>query len=101
MPTIFERALKLIADGDTVGLGSGHAATDFIHALGDRVRAGFRVRGVPTSEATAKAAIDAGIPLVSLDEGMPLALTIDGADEVDPHLNLIKGYGRAWSARKS
>ena len=56
---------------------------------------------MPTSEATAKVAEEAGIPLTTLAEGMPLALTIDGADEVDPDLDLIKGYGARWSARRS
>ncbi len=89
-----ERALALVRDGDTVGLGSGRAAAAFLHALAARIGAGLAVRGVPTSEATAALARALGIPLVELDE-RPLALTVDGADEVDPHLDLIKGYGGA------
>lgn len=89
-----ERALALVRDGDVVGLGSGRAAAAFLHALAARIRAGLAVRGVPTSEATAALARALGIPLVELDE-RPLALTVDGADEVDPHLDLIKGYGGA------
>jgi ribose 5-phosphate isomerase A len=98
--TIYERALEFIQPGDVVGLGSGRASTEFIRLLGARVKGGFQVRGVPTSQASAKLAQELGIPLVSLDEGMPLAVTVDGADEVDPKLNLIKGYGRALVREK-
>jgi ribose 5-phosphate isomerase A len=98
--TIYERALDFVPDGSAIGLGSGRAASEFIRLLGARVRAGFRVRGVPTSQDSALLAQDLGIPLVSLEQGMPLAVTIDGADEVDPHLDLIKGYGRALVREK-
>jgi len=98
--TIFERALSLVHDGDVVGLGSGHAANEFISELGDRVRAGLNVRGVATSRVSEELAGRAGIPIVALAEGLPLALTVDGADEVDPSLNLIKGYGRALVREK-
>jgi ribose 5-phosphate isomerase A len=98
--TIFERAVSLIADGDTVGLGSGRASMAFIGALGQRVKAGLRVRGVPTSQVSEELARGVGIPIVSLAEGMPLALTVDGADEVAPNLDLIKGYGRALVREK-
>ena len=98
--TIYERALDFIADGDAVGLGSGRASTEFIKLLGARVREGLRVRGVPTSRASERLAQELGIPLVPLGEGMPLAVTVDGADEVDPHLDLIKGYGRALVREK-
>jgi ribose 5-phosphate isomerase A len=95
-----EKALEEIRDGNVVGLGSGHAAEQFIRTLGDRVRAGLRVRGVPTSEGSAALARSVGIPLVSLAEGMPIDVTVDGADEVDPHLNLLKGWGRALVREK-
>src|SRR5579884_3205239 len=98
--TIYERALALVHAGDVVGLGSGHASTEFITELGQRVRAGLQIRGVATSRASEELARSAGIPIVSLAEGMPLALTVDGADEVDPNLNLIKGYGRALVREK-
>lgn len=98
--TIYERALDLVRDGDIVGLGSGHASAEFIAELGDRVRAGLNVRGVATSRASEELAQRAGIPLVSLAEKLPLALTVDGADEADPYLNLIKGYGRALVREK-
>jgi ribose 5-phosphate isomerase A len=98
--TIAERALDLIQDGYTVGLGSGRAATAFVEALGKRVQAGLRVRGVPTSQATADVATRCGIPLISLDEDTNIDVTVDGADEVDPQLNLIKGYGGALVREK-
>jgi ribose 5-phosphate isomerase A len=98
--TIYERALEFIPDGSAVGLGSGRAATQFVKLLGERVQAGFRVRGVPTSPATADLATQLGIPLVSLEDAMPLDVTVDGADEVDPQLNLIKGFGRALVREK-
>ena len=87
------RALGLVRDGTVVGLGTGRAATAFLHALAGRVRDGCRVKGVPTSEETERVARELGIPLVGLEAD--LDLTVDGADEVDPELNLIKGYGGA------
>src|SRR5581483_1982295 len=98
--TIYERALEFVREGDVVGLGSGRAATAFIQRLGARVQQGLRVRGVPTSRASEELARGLGIPLVSLEGAMPLALTVDGADEVDLDLNLIKGYGRALVREK-
>ena len=98
--TIFERALDLIRDGDTIGLGSGRASTAFVEALGRRVGQGLKVRVVPTSRASEANARRVGVPVVGLDAGMPLAVTVDGADEVDPGLNLIKGYGRALVREK-
>jgi ribose 5-phosphate isomerase A len=92
---IAQRALALVGDGATVGLGSGRAATAFIRALGERVRGGLCVRGVPTSEDSAAVAREYGIPLVGLAEAESIDITVDGADEVDPHLDLIKGYGAA------
>jgi ribose 5-phosphate isomerase A len=86
-------ALDLVDDGATIGLGSGHAASVFIARLGERVRRGLRVAGVPTSEASARQARDAGIPLVDLGEDLELDLTVDGADEVAPNLDLVKGWG--------
>jgi ribose 5-phosphate isomerase A len=88
------RALELVRDGNIVGLGTGRAATVFIRALAARVKDGLSIRGVPTSEETARLAAELGIPLVGLDVG-PIDVTVDGADEVDPQLNLIKGYGGA------
>jgi ribose 5-phosphate isomerase A len=98
--TIYERALEFIREGDVVGLGSGRASTEFIKLLGARQKAGFKVRGVPTSEASAQLATQLDIPLLTVAEGMPIAVTVDGADEVDPCLDLIKGYGRALIREK-
>ena len=87
-------ALELVTDGMRVGLGTGHAAAAFIALLAARVREGLRVVGVPTSEATAARARIRGISLGALDEEQ-LDLTIDGADEVSPTLDLVKGFGGA------
>jgi ribose 5-phosphate isomerase A len=99
--TIVERALELVPDGSRIGLGSGRASQAFVKALGERVRVGgLRVHGVPTSEETARLARQEGIPLLTLAEAGILDLTVDGADEVDPNLDLIKGYGRALVREK-
>ena len=87
-------ALVHVQHGMRVGLGSGRAASAFVRALGARVRDGLQVRGVPTSEGVARMARELGVPLCGLDEGI-VDLTVDGADEVDPRLDLIKGYGGA------
>lgn len=89
------RALEYVKDGQTLGLGTGRAAAAFVDALGDKVRAGLRVRGVPTSNATAEQAKKLGIPLVTLEEAGELDVAFDGADEVDPNLDCVKGYGGA------
>ena len=99
--TIVERALELVADGSRIGLGSGRASQAFVKALGERVRTGrLHVHGVPTSEETASLAKQQGISLLTLAEAGILDLTVDGADEVDPNLDLIKGYGRALVREK-
>jgi ribose 5-phosphate isomerase A len=89
------RAADLVQDGDVVGLGTGHAAEAFLAALADRVRRGLAVRCVATSRATEAAARALGIPLVSLEDVGELDLDVDGADEIDPALDLVKGYGGA------
>lgn len=94
LASLAARALDFVGDGAVVGLGTGRAATAFLRALADRVRQGLTIKGVPTSEATARLARDLGIPLTGLDEGF-IEVTVDGADEVDPQLDLIKGYGGA------
>jgi ribose 5-phosphate isomerase A len=98
--TIYERALEYVRDGDIVGLGSGRASMAFIQLLGQRVKEGLKVSGVPTSRISEELARNLHIPLVSLEEGMPLAVTVDGADEVAPNLDLIKGWGRALVREK-
>jgi ribose 5-phosphate isomerase A len=93
-------AQKYVPDGAVVGLGTGKAATAFIAALGLRVQGGLRVRGIATSQASADLAKALRIPLVTLDDVEAIEITVDGADEVDPHGNLIKGYGGALVREK-
>jgi ribose 5-phosphate isomerase A len=95
-----EAALGMIRSGAVLGLGSGRAATAFVRALGHRVAQGLSVRAVPTSQATADLAAQLGIPLVAPDDIEALDVTVDGADEVDPELNLIKGLGGALVREK-
>jgi ribose 5-phosphate isomerase A len=95
LATLAERAAAEVQDGTTIGLGSGSTAEAVVWALGARVAAGLTVRGVPTSERTAALARQVGIPLLGLDEVARLDLGIDGADEIDPALNLVKGRGGA------
>jgi ribose 5-phosphate isomerase A len=99
--TIIERALELVTPGSRIGLGSGRADRAFVKALGARVRdKRLRVYGVPTSEETASLSMREGIPLLNLADAGILDPTVDGADEVDPNLDLIKGYGRALVREK-
>jgi ribose 5-phosphate isomerase A len=101
--TIYERALEFIKDGMIVGLGSGRASTEFIKLLGARVKSGLKVRGVPTSEASDALARQLGIPLITLDEALAaggIDVSVDGADECDPNLDLVKGWGRALIREK-
>lgn len=88
-------ALALVPAGTTVGLGTGRAASAFIAALGALVRDGFVVAGVPTSEASEREARALGIPIATLQEGRELDVTVDGADEVAPNLDIVKGRGGA------
>lgn len=97
---IADRALEYIHDGDIVGLGTGRAATTFIETLGRKVQAGLQIRGIPTSNASAEVARRLNIPLVTFEEVEWIDVTIDGADEVDPQLNLIKGLGGALVREK-
>lgn len=94
------RALDFVTDGMTLGLGTGSTAAAFVDALGERVAAGLHVTGVATSERTAAQARARGIGLATLDEVPALDLTIDGADEYDPELRLIKGGGGALLREK-
>src|SRR4051794_11048382 len=93
-------SLAFIKDGDVVGLGTGSTAAFFIQFLGERVRAGMKVRGVPTSVAAQQIAEKCGIPVVRLDEVDHVDVDVDGADEFDPHLCLIKGGGGALLREK-
>ena len=94
------RAVELVENDQVLGLGTGRAAASFVRALGRRVGQGLRVRGVATSDATAELASTLGIPLVSLEQAGQIDITFDGADEVDPQLDLIKGYGGALVREK-
>ncbi|WP_454618418.1 ribose-5-phosphate isomerase RpiA [Bradyrhizobium cenepequi] len=94
------RALEEVRDGMKLGLGTGSTAKHFVDLLGEKVRSGMKVVGVPTSEATRAQAEACGIALTTLDEIDHLDLTIDGADEVDHALNLIKGGGGALLREK-
>jgi ribose 5-phosphate isomerase A len=100
LAAIAELAVAMIQDDFVVGLGSGRAATAFIEALGRRVQQGLHIRGVATSQATSDLARRSGIALTSLDEIDAIDITVDGADEVDPQLNLIKGWGGALVREK-
>jgi ribose 5-phosphate isomerase A len=93
-------AAKLVRDGDIVGLGTGSTAYFAVIALGERVKAGLKIVGIPTSLQTADLARAVGIPLTTLDEHPELDITIDGADELDSKLNLIKGGGGALLREK-
>ncbi len=93
-------AARLVRDGDVVGLGTGSTAYFAVVALGERVKAGLKIIGIPTSIQTAELARAVGIPLTTLDEHPEIDITIDGADEVDPKLNLIKGGGGALLREK-
>jgi ribose 5-phosphate isomerase A len=96
-----EQAAELVTDGMAVGLGTGSTVHHTLLALGRRIREeALDVVGVPTSVRTENTANEVGIPLGDLDELGTLNLTIDGADEVDPHLNLIKGLGGALVREK-
>ena len=94
------KALDFVADGMKLGLGTGSTAEAFLDVLAPRIRGGLTVTGVPTSERTAQKARALSIPLAELDALAPLDLTVDGADEADRDLNLIKGAGGAHLREK-
>jgi ribose 5-phosphate isomerase A len=95
-----QRALELVRPGMRLGLGTGSTARHFVELLAERIRDGLAIIGVPTSAATAAQARALGVPLATLDEYPQLDLTIDGADEVDSALRLIKGGGGALLGEK-
>jgi ribose 5-phosphate isomerase A len=95
-----EAALLLVQPDMVLGLGTGSTAAIFVRLLAEKVKAGLKIVGTPTSEATDKLARSLGIRLVSPDELERIDLTIDGADEFDPELNLIKGGGAALLREK-
>jgi len=93
-------SLQFVKDGQVVGLGSGSTASHFIKLLGEKVKNGLQVRGIPTSVRSRELAESLRIPLTTLDECQEIAVTVDGADEVDPQLRLIKGGGGALLREK-
>jgi ribose 5-phosphate isomerase A len=94
------RAIEFVRPGMRLGLGTGSTAKHFVELLGERVRDGLKVVGVPTSDATRRDAERVGVPLSTLDETPELDLTVDGADEIAPDLSLIKGGGGALLREK-
>ena len=95
-----QRALQFVEDGMIVGLGTGSTAAQFIDLLGEKVSDGLNITGVATSAATERQARAAGITLTTLDEEPEIDLTVDGADEIDQNLRLIKGGGGALLREK-
>jgi ribose 5-phosphate isomerase A len=95
-----EKSLAFVKPGMLVGLGSGSTAAEMVRLLGERVRAGLNVRGLPSSAGTEALARTAGVPLVTWAEVESLDVTIDGADEVDPRGRMIKGRGGALLREK-
>ncbi len=93
-------SLRFIHDGQVVGLGTGSTAAFFIQFLGEKVKAGLKIRGIPTSIHAQQLAEKWGVPLTSLDQVEQIDVDVDGADEFDPHLNLIKGGGGALLREK-
>jgi ribose 5-phosphate isomerase A len=89
------QSVEYVADGMVVGLGTGSTAKYVIELLGERVKQGLKIRGIPTSKVSSDLAASLGIPLTSLDKVESIDLTIDGADEIGPGLELIKGGGGA------
>ncbi len=94
------KAVEQVLDGMVVGLGTGSSSNFAIQALGERVAEGLSIVAVPTSEASARLAEQLGLDLQSLEDNPVIDLTIDGADEVDPQLELIKGLGGALLREK-
>ena len=95
-------SLRFVRDGMTLGLGTGSTASHVVRFLGEQVRAGLlsKIRGIPTSVHTGELAASLGISLTTLDECQDIDVDIDGADEFDPQLNLIKGGGGALLREK-
>jgi ribose 5-phosphate isomerase A len=93
-------AAELVEAGSIVGLGSGSTANYAVRFLAERVRRGLKIIGVPTSQKTKELAEQLGIPLATLEERPQIDVDIDGADEIDPQLNLIKGGGGAFLREK-
>jgi ribose 5-phosphate isomerase A len=95
-----EEALKHIEEGMIIGLGSGSTVEYTLRKLGENVKNGFKIQGIPTSIHTKRIAKEENIPLTTIEENPEIDVTIDGADEVDSNLNLIKGGGGALTREK-
>ena len=95
-----DSAVALVREGQIVGLGTGSTAKFAIEGLGRLVREGLSIRGVPTSTATERMARGLGIPLIDMNDAAAIDITLDGADEVDPDFNMIKGGGGALTREK-
>jgi len=95
-----EKAVEYIEDGMIVGLGTGSTVKYTLEKLGEKVKDGLKIKGIPTSVHTKRIAKEKNIPLTTLDENPEIDITIDGADEVDSNLNLIKGGGGALTREK-
>jgi ribose 5-phosphate isomerase A len=93
-------SLRFVHDGNIVGLGTGSTAAYAVRFLGEKVREGLKIQGIPTSVKTKNLAESVGIPLTTLDEFQQIDVTIDGADEFDPQLRMIKGGGGALLREK-
>ena len=93
-------SLRFVKDGQIVGLGTGSTAAYFIQLLGEAVKNGLKIQGIPTSDRSREQAASLGIPLTTLDEFQQIDVTVDGADEVDPQLRMIKGGGGALLREK-
>jgi ribose 5-phosphate isomerase A len=93
-------SLRFVKDGQVVGLGTGSTAAYFIQVLGEQVKNGLRIRCIPSSDRSREQAASLGIPLTTLDECQEIDVTVDGADEVDPQLRMIKGGGGALLREK-
>lgn len=95
-----EKAVQHIEDGMVIGLGTGSTVDFAIRKIGEMVKTGLKIEGVPTSLKTKRLATELKIPLIELDDHTEIDITIDGADEVDSNLNLIKGGGGALTREK-
>ncbi len=98
---VAKEALSFVDDDMVIGLGTGSTTAYFIKLLGELIREEeLEIYGIPTSHQSRLLAIESGIPVISLDETDAIDIAVDGADEVDPHLNLIKGRGAALTMEK-